>query len=60
MTGAPTTVGTVENMGAAMVATEAAMVATGAAMVATGAAMVATGAAMVDMEEEAGITVRVM
>jgi len=53
-------VGTVENMGAAMVATEAAMVATGAAMVATGAAMVATGAAMVDMEEEAGITVRVM
>jgi len=46
MTGAPTTVGTVENMGAAMVATEA--------------AMVATGAAMVDMEEEAGITVRVM
>ena len=53
MTGAPTTVGTVENMGAAMVATEA-------AMVATGAAMVATGAAMVDMEEEAGITVRVM
>ena len=39
MTGVPTTVGTVENMGAAMVA---------------------TGAAMVDMEEEAGIMVRVM
>jgi len=60
MTGARTTVGTVENMGAAMVVTGAAMVATGAAMVATGAAMVATGAAMVDMEEEAGIMVRVM
>jgi hypothetical protein len=39
MTRARTTVGTVENMGAAMVA---------------------TGAAMVDMEEEAGITVRLM
>ena len=39
MTGVRPTVGTVENMGAAMVA---------------------TGAAMVDMEEEAGIMVRVM
>ena len=46
MTRARTTVGTVENMGAAMVA--------------TGAAMVATGVVMVDMEEEAGIMVRVM
>jgi hypothetical protein len=46
MTGALITMGTVENMGAAMVV--------------TGAAMVATGAAMVDMEEEAGIMVRVM
>jgi len=39
MTRAPTTMGTVESMGAAMVA---------------------TGAAMVDMEEEAGIMVRIM
>jgi hypothetical protein len=39
MTRARTTVGTVENMGAAMVA---------------------TGAAMVDMEEEAGIMVRII
>jgi hypothetical protein len=46
MTRAHTTVGTVENMGAAMVA--------------TGAAMVDTGAAMVDTEEEAGVMVRVM